>query len=72
MIEIRYKCTCLKEEAALWLKPRGDSEDVTVFMGRVRDGITADHRLRSPLCLASKMEYAKVPAPTAGIGKRPR
>lgn len=70
MIEIHYKCHCLKQEATVWVKPRGDTEDIRLFMDRAARAISEDHRGRSPLCQSATMEYAKIPASDSGVGRR--
>lgn len=68
-IDVRYKCACLPVEASLQLREREVTEDIMGFMGRVQVAIGQDHARRSPLCLATTMEYAKIPAPGDGVGR---
>jgi hypothetical protein len=69
-VEVRYKCACLKEEATVHVPERGRGDDVADWVGEtVGQAIGADHRKRSPLCQATKMEYAKIPADGEFIGQ---
>lgn len=66
--EIKYKCSCMTAETSIQVPERGKAEDIRDFMNRVQLAIGKDHRERSPLCLATKMEYAKVPVEGDVIG----
>lgn len=73
-IEVRYKCSCMKEEAKVLVPYRRDDENVIEWMDRcVQPSLYLDHRERSPLCKAETMEYAKLPAPENApyIGGKP-
>lgn len=70
MIEVRYKCACMEREGVTVVKERRPDEDVMDFMRRVQEAITSDHRMRSMLCQSVTMEYAKLPAPDSGIGRK--
>lgn len=73
MIAIFYKCRCMKEEATVEMVHRKSGEDVVDWMRKVQEVVGADHFKRSPLCMATKMEYAKIPAPENApfIGGKP-
>jgi len=66
-IDVIYKCKCFQKEIAFPLRERERTEDIEDFMNRVTYAIAADHLKRSPLCQATTMEYAKIPA-ADGIG----
>jgi hypothetical protein len=73
--EVRYRCTCMKEEAALKVPYRRDGEDVGAWMRLVvTAAIYLDHRLRSPACCASAAQYVKIYLPENApfIGGKPR
>lgn len=62
--EVRYKCTCMKEEVSLRVPFRKDGEDIVEWMANcVQTALYLDHRKRSPLCMRTAMEYAKMPVP---------
>lgn len=61
MLAVHYKCSCMKEEAIFDMPARHDDEDVVAFMQRVQKWCGEDHQLRSPFCMAEKMEYLKLP-----------
>ncbi len=67
-VELRYKCQCMAAEGSVQVRERTGTEDIRDFMERVRVALTDDHKIRSPFCRTATMEYAKVPAPAAGIG----
>jgi hypothetical protein len=67
-IEIVYKCHCMSVERSLHIKARYKDEEILDFMERVRSSIGLDHHSRSPICAATKMEYAKVPIEDNEIG----
>lgn len=75
MITIRYKCSCMLEEGSFVVRYRRSDEDVVDWMeDALNDALSRDHRRRSPLCMATKTEYAIIPAPenaTGGIGTKP-
>lgn len=72
---VKYKCTCMPAEAILTVPFRKPDQDITDWveatMGEV---ISRDHRARSPACLRTTMEYAKIHMPenAAEIGGKPR
>jgi hypothetical protein len=69
MIDARYKCACMTQEALVLIAERRPNEDISDYMGYVSMALSTDHRRRSPLCLAVTMEYVKLPADNpAGIG----
>ena len=69
-IGIKYKCSCMRQEATLAISERSVVEDISEFMDRVAITVSRDHSTRSPLCVARQMEYAKVPidAQTGAVG----
>lgn len=62
-VEIKYKCRCMQDERTLAVTARREGEDVAAWMNSVVVRVSADHRALSPLCVAEKLEYLKVPAP---------
>ena len=73
-MDIFYKCKCMREEATVAVPDRRDDEDIGDWMGKVALAIAADHQLRSTLCAATSMEYAKIPLPENAlfIGGKPK
>ena len=62
MIEFRYKCQCMHEEAIVMVKERTADQDVIEWIDFVvRPALGKDHDHRSPLCRAAKVEYLKIP-----------
>ncbi len=67
--EVIYKCRCMKEEAKLEIPARRDDEEIGSWMNILQAALTVDHRKRSPLCVRTAMEYAKIYVPPdGGIG----
>lgn len=60
-IECKYKCTCHKDERVFLIPERGVAEDISEFMHRAKVGLTKDHREKSSFCMATKVEYLKIP-----------
>lgn len=73
-MDIYYKCTCMAEEAMVWVPDRKEDQDVVEWVEKVVGAaIGADHSNRSPLCMRTKMEYAKIPYDDSrGVGYRPK
>lgn len=67
-IEVRYKCRCMSQEVRLQVRARDKHEEILDFMEKVQASIGDDHHSRSPLCMATTMEYAKVPVDDDMIG----
>lgn len=67
-VTVFYKCKCMKEEVSVEVEERGFQEDIEEFMHRLVWTLAGDHTRRSPLCRATKMEYAKVPVTDKGVG----
>lgn len=69
-IGVRYKCACMSREKEVQVPARGKHEDVAEFMERVRDLVGADHALNSAICVATRMEYLRIPhIPHTKIGE---
>jgi hypothetical protein len=51
----------MQDEVTLHMPARSMQEDVIDFVERMQRDIGVDHRKRSPLCMATKLEYAKIP-----------
>lgn len=73
MVVIAYKCACMPVEASITVRYRRTDEDVTEWMEMVQAALGVDHQLRSPLCMRTAVEYAKIPAPENApfIGGKP-
>lgn len=74
MIEVRYKCLCMAEEAVVCLPYRSDDEDVVTWVRETVGWlISSDHARRSPSCMQTCVEYVKIPMPENApyIGGRP-
>lgn len=67
-IEIKYKCRCLKDEVSFQIRERLDDEDIMRYMNHVQHAIGVDHNNRSPLCISTTLEYAKIPVQGEKIG----
>ena len=59
MVAVRYKCSCMKEEAIFDMPERRPDEDAAAFMARVQKWLGEDHQLRSPFCMSGTAEYVK-------------
>lgn len=74
LIKILYKCQCLTEEVAFYVRPRHEGEDIVGYIeGPVSRALGEDHHLRSPFCRASETEYVKLELKdgASGIGMAP-
>jgi hypothetical protein len=59
-----YKCKCLQDEVTFQVRARGPHQDIANWMrNQVEPGLSRDHRERSPLCMATAVEYLKLPVP---------
>jgi hypothetical protein len=59
-----YKCRCMAQQVAVDVQERTEDQDVVDWVeNTVGHAIGADHRARSPFCMATVMEFAKIPAP---------
>ena len=64
MVEIRYKCKCMREEAIVQVNHRGKNEDILNWMKNVvTKAIFLDHKIQSPYCTAKNTEYVKIHVP---------
>jgi hypothetical protein len=75
MIEVRYLCRCMVEEAVLQVRPRRKGEDLIEWINEgLGPVLFADHKRRSPQCPSTKTEYCKfeVPENTQGVRFPPR
>lgn len=73
-MKILYKCACMGAEAEIDVPFRRAGEDVVDWMQNcVQLAIYLDHRTRAPSCVATAMEYAKIPVDERadGIGGPP-
>ena len=58
-MNVTYKCRCMAKEIEIAVPDRKDDEDVIHWVGvTVWTALFEDHKERSPLCLAEKVEYA--------------
>lgn len=65
----------MTSEARVNVRERTADEDVVDWVENVMgEAISKDHFARSPLCRATQMEYAKIPAPenASFIGGKPK
>lgn len=60
-IIVRYKCTCMIQEASVSVAARRKDEDIEKWMSHLQAALTVDHRDRFPFCTSEKLEYAKIP-----------
>lgn len=75
MILAHYKCCCFAEEVSVSIPPRRADEKVEEWMSLcVQPALYLDHRVRSPLCKESTVEYLKIPMPENAefIGAQPK
>jgi hypothetical protein len=62
VVEFLYKCSCMPRERAFYVRERLPNESIIDFMDKaVRPALSIDHRSRSPLCAATRLEYLKMP-----------
>jgi hypothetical protein len=62
-VEVIYKCRCMSAEATIQVRHREPGEEITDWMAEVQQEMGRDHSRRSPLCIATTVEYAKIPMP---------
>jgi hypothetical protein len=68
-VELRYKCRCMAAEVSVQMRERGKVEPIERYMHAIQSELSVDHARRSPLCVAGKMEYVKLPVePGEAIG----
>jgi hypothetical protein len=74
VITITYKCRCMTKEETFDVRNRAEGEDVRTWMHDLQRAMADAHTKRSPLCMATKVEYAKIPHPenADGIGMLPK
>ena len=74
MIKVAYKCRCMQHEAEVEVPERPPGSDLMIWMGVMRSTLGMDHAYRSPGCIATELEYAKIPVAEGaeGIGEKPR
>lgn len=73
LISVNYKCSCMEEEATVIVVGRSPEVDVVRWMeSNVAPVISADHKRRSPICMATKTQYVKIPVEkeTGLVGKK--
>jgi hypothetical protein len=68
MMDVTYKCACMSKEATVVVPDRHPKGDLMEWMELVQHCIGVDHRARSPICVATAMEYAKIPFDEAAPG----
>lgn len=62
LVELLYKCACMEQERAFYVRERRQDEDIGAFLEKiVQPALTNNHRSRSPLCAAKTLEYLKMP-----------
>lgn len=66
-VDVRYKCACMAEEAAIDVPGRRDDELIETWMDVMGAALMLDHRRRSPLCMAKAMQYAKIYVPPHAV-----
>lgn len=61
-VEVTFKCACMPKEASTKLPIRRADETLHEWVnGVLGAGISIAHRLHSPECRSTVMEYVKVP-----------
>lgn len=61
-IAITYKCKCMAAEETIMIDARQEGEEIIWWMDNtLGPAIAKDHRWRSPVCIATTMEYVKIP-----------
>lgn len=61
-MNVIYKCACMEAEVPVFVRDRGEGEDVVHWVEQVIGAALAtDHRARSPFCRATAVEYVKIP-----------
>lgn len=72
-MNVLYKCGCFKVERTLCVPDRVPNSDLMAWMGLVQNCLAYDHGTRNPECMATKMEYLKIPVDKEahGIGEAP-
>lgn len=71
MIELSLKCKCTDDEVKLFVRERGEDEDISDWMKFVQGQVGEWHRGRG--CPEVKLEYMKIPLADkaeARIGER--
>lgn len=73
MMKVLFKCKCITEDASVEVRFREQDEDIADWMHEVQTALGEAHRLMSPRCYETRMEYAKFFAPenAPGIGMKP-
>lgn len=67
-MKIFYKCRCIAAEVEIVVPDRLPGSDIADWMGAVQACLGMDHRARSPRCMASALEYAKIPYEGGEVG----
>ena len=60
-MDILYRCKCMKADQPVHVPDRISGTDLMHWMSTLTTCINYDHQARSPLCMAFKMEYVKIP-----------
>ena len=73
-MEIVYTCSCTREEITVTVPYRVGGTDILAWMGVIQRCIGYDHSARSPTCLKTTVEYAKIPIVdhAAPVGEKPK
>lgn len=61
LLKVFYKCSCMQDEGSFQMQERGPRESIQVFMVRLTEQLSIDHRMRNAACRAVKVEYVKIP-----------
>ena len=71
MIEVIYKCKCMRREVVISVPAMKKGEDVKTWLDRsLSPGIAQNHALLSPFCQSRVMEYVKLEVDAViGVGE---
>lgn len=62
MIKIEFKCECMSRPAGVFVRERWPLEAIEDYMKSVvQEQLSFAHFMLSPTCVASKMDYVKIP-----------
>ena len=62
MFPLVYKCECMNGERTVFVAHRHAGEDIVKWMQNiVTPAVTDDHKIVSPKCKSTTMEYVKLP-----------
>lgn len=61
-IVVKYSCRgCRLKRIDVVVDAREPEEDVLVWMGRLQQALSVDHRRRSPTCTATELQEVLIP-----------